>query len=271
MLAKHQLSLKQVLVTTVLFLFIAILLTSITSKMVLATSIPTINLNPAQGPPGATIYISGEGFPLGSTETIKINSAQVGTAQETTRHLFSGQYVDSLSGYFTVPSDAQGTYQVTISDASGDYGTAQFTITAPEATPSPTSSSSTSPSSTSSSSSNTGLTPTYTPFVYPSLQPQNAGMSPLVIGLIVVVVAVVIIVPLMFMFRSRSPKREVLLEKAPMPYRQDPYSQPPTNQPASPINPPTSRYSSPRILRYEQSSTRYSQVLLTVATLQNLL
>ena len=88
MLAKHQLSLKQVLVTTVLVLFIAILLTSITSKMVLAQSSPTINLNPAQGPPGATIYISGEGFPLGSTETIKINSAQVGTAQETTETHF---------------------------------------------------------------------------------------------------------------------------------------------------------------------------------------
>jgi hypothetical protein len=105
------------------------------------------------------------------------------------------------------------------------------------------------------------LTPTSTPFVYPSLQPQNAGMSPLVIGLIVVVVAVVIIVPLTFMFRSRSPKRESLLEKEPMPYRQDPYSQPPakpTNQPTSPYNPPTSRYSSPTT-RYEQSSSRYSQ------------
>jgi len=59
---KHQLSLKQVLVITVLVLLIAILLTSVTSKMVLAQSTPTINLNPAQGPPGATIYITGEGF-----------------------------------------------------------------------------------------------------------------------------------------------------------------------------------------------------------------
>jgi hypothetical protein len=87
-------------------------------------------------------------------------------------------------------------------------------------------------------------------------------LSPLIIGLIATVVAVVIIVPLTFMLRNRSPKRERLLEREPMSYRSDSYTQPSSNRstppPTSPYNPTTSRYSS-STTRYNQSSTRYNQ------------
>ena len=107
----------------------------------------------------------------------------------------SGMYGGIVSGLFNVPAGtADGTYNVVVKDSAGNSVTVPFTVGASLSTPTP-SSSSTSPLPTSSSGSNNGVTPTFTPFVYPTLQPQNSGLSPLIIGLIVVVVAVGVIVP----------------------------------------------------------------------------
>ncbi len=95
-----------------------------------------------------------------------------------------------VAGLFTVPAGtADGTYNVVVTDSDGNSVTVPFTVGASLTTPAP-SSSTTSPIPTSPSNSNNGLTPTFTPFVYPTLQPQNSGLDPLIIGLIVVVVAV---------------------------------------------------------------------------------
>ncbi len=245
--------------TAVLVLLIAIVLFSVTSKTTFAQSNSTITLMPSQAPAGSTIIVSGSGFPDGTPVTVKFNGIVVQSQAQ--GHGFQ----NLLDTSFTVPHLQDGSYTVTASDATGQYSASTtFTIGVTVATSGPTTSSSAaSPSSTSptsSSSSNTGVTPTYTPFVYPTLQPQNSGFSPLIIGLIVVVVAVAIGVPVTFMLKNRSPKRDLLLDKELSPYRADPYSQSnrPTPPPTSPYNPPTPR-SSQSSTRYNQPSTRYSQ------------
>ena len=265
---KRRIGLKKVLVTAVLVLLAVSILTSLTSKIVSAQA--TVTLFPSQGPAGTNVVVSGFGFGDYALVTISFNGKNVQTTQTGG---MAGQGI--VSGQFTVPTGtANGIYDVTVTDTSGNSVTAKFTVGASVATSTPTGSSSTSPVPTSSSSNNGGTT-TYTPFVYPTLQPQNSGVSPLIIGLIVLVVAVGIIVPVSFMFfRNRSPKRDSLLDKEPT-YRPEPYA--PVERPAPPPSPysqptsrystPTSRYSSPSTSRYTQSTaySRYSARPTTVA------
>jgi hypothetical protein len=242
---------KQALVALILILFALSILTSLTSKTVSAEA--TVTLYPTQGPVGKQVIVNGLGFGQYATVTISFNGKVVQQTQVT------GMYGGMVAGLFTVPAGtADGTYNVVVKDSDGNSVSAPFTVGTSLTTPAP-SSSSNSPVPTSSSGSNNGLTPTYTPFVYPTLQPQNSGLSPLIIGLIVVVVAVGVIVPVFFLFfRNRSPKRDLLRDREPS-YRPEPYAQ--VERPApppSPYNQPTSRYSSPTS-RYSQPQTSYSR------------
>ena len=265
-MTKRRIGLKQVLFTTILVLLAVSIVTSLISKTVSAEA--TVTLYPTQGPVGKQVIVNGQGFADYASVTITFNGKTVQQTQ------VSGMYGGIVAGLFKVPAGtADGTYNVVVTDSVGNSVTVPFTVGASVATPTP-SSSSTSPNPTSSSNSNNGLTPTYTPFIYPTLQPQNSGLDPLIIGLIVVVVAVGVIVPVFFMFfRSRSPKREPLLEREPLPYRTDPYtpserpnptpspySRQPFSQPPSRYSTPTSRYSSPSTSRYTQNTaySRYS-------------
>ena len=258
---ERRIGLKKVLVTAILVLLAVSILTSLTSKTVFAQA--TVALLPSQGPVGTKVSVSGSGFGDYAIVTISFNGKTVQTTQSTG---MAGQGI--VYGQFTIPAGTtDGSYDVTVTDSSGNSVTAKFTVGASAATPTPAGSSSTSPVPTSSSSTNGG-NPTYTPFIYPTLQPQNSGLSPLIIGLIVVVVAVGIIVPVSFMFfRNRSPKRDQLLDREPT-YRPEPYAPverpaptpSPYSQPTSRYSTPTSRYSSPSTSRYTQSTaySRYS-------------
>ena len=249
-MTKRRIGLKQALVTAILILLAVSVLISITSRTVSAQA--TVTLYPTQGPVGKQVIVNGQGFASYASVTISFNGKTVQQTQ------VSGMYGGIVSGLFKVPDGtADGTYNVVVTDSSGNSVSAPFTVGASLSTPTP-SSSSTSPLPTSSSGSNNGGTPTYTPFVYPTLQPQNSGLDPLIIGLIVAVVAVVVIVPLSFMFlRNRSPKRDLLLEKEP--YRPEPYiSAERPSPPPSPYSQPSSRYSTPTS-RYSQPQTSYSR------------
>jgi hypothetical protein len=263
-MTKRRIGLKQAVVTAILVLLAVSILTSLTSKTVLAD--PAISLVPTQGPVGKTVYVSGSGFADWALVTITFNGK---TVQQTQTTGLQGQGM--IYGQFTVPAGtADGTYNVVVTDSSSNSVTVPFIVGASLATPTPTSSSSTSPQPTSSS----GVNPTFTPFTYPTLQPQSSGIDPLIIGLIVAVVAIAVIVPITFMFlRNRSPRRETLLEREPLPYRTDPYapserpnpspspySRQPFSQSPSRYNTPTSRYSSPSTSRYTQNTaySRYS-------------
>lgn len=259
-MTKRRIGLKQALVMTIFVLLAISVLTSLTSKT--ASAEATVTLFPTQGPVGKQVIVNGQGFADYQSVTISFNGKIVQQTQ------VSGMYGGMVSGLFNVPAGtADGTYNVVVKDSAGNSVTVPFTVGASLSTPTP-SSSSTSPLPTSSSGSNNGITPTYTPFVYPTLQPQNSGVSPLIIGLIVVVVAVGVIVPVSFLFlRSRAPKRDRLLDRETT-YRPEPYapaerpapSPPPYSQPTSRYGTPTSRYSSPSTSRYTQSTaySRYS-------------
>ena len=266
-MTKRRIGLKQALVTTILVLLAMSVLTSLTLKT--ASAQASVTLFPTQGPVGKQVIVNGQGFADYQTVTISFNGKIVQQTQ------VSGMYGGIVSGLFNVPTGtADGTYNVVVKDTAGNSVTVPFTVGASLSTPTP-SSSTTSPLPTSSSGSNNGLTPTFTPFVYPTIQPQNAGLSPLIIGLIVAVVAIAVIVPITFMmFRNRTPKRDRLLDREPT-YRPDPYAPverpaptpSPYSQPTSRYSTPTSRYSSPSTSRYTQSTaySRYSARPTTVA------
>jgi hypothetical protein len=254
---KRQINLKQVLVTAVLALLIVIILTSVTSKTLLAQTSQFIKLSPTQGPPGTIVHIDGEGFPKDTTVTISFNGATVATTQTFPVLYFSFEqtnlYKSVISCQFTIPSTVRSagsviiglSYDVIASDAAGHSAKATFTVTSSESSPSPTATSS------------TPTNPPTNPTPYYSYQPtpvvQSAGFwSPAVVAVIGVIAAVVVIIPVTFMLRNRSPKHETLLEKEPLPYRQEPYGQ--SNQPTSPYSPSTSRYS-PSTSRYSPSPT----------------
>ena len=265
-MTKRRIGLKQALVTAILVLLAVCVLTSLTSEIVSAQA--SVTLYPTQGPVGKQVIVNGLGFGQYASVTISFNGKVVQQTQVT------GMYGGMVAGLFTVPAGtADGTYNVVVTDSDGNSATAPFIVGASVATPAP-SSPSNSPFPTSPSGSNNGVTPTYTPFIYPTIQPQNSGLDPLIIGLIVVVVAVAVIVPMFFMFfRNRSPRRDLLLEREPLPYRSDPYapagqptppsspySRQPFSQPPSRYSTPTSRYSSPSTSRYTQNTaySRYS-------------
>ena len=263
---KHRIGLKQVIVLSILFLLAVSVLMSLASRTVSADA--TVTLYPTQGPVGKQVIVNGQGFGQYASVTITFNGKIVQQTQVT------GMYGGLVAGLFNVPAGtADGTYNVVVTDSDGNSVTAPFIVGASLTTPAP-SSSSTSPNPTSNSGSNNGLTPTYTPFIYPTLQPQNSGLDPLIIGLIVVVVAVGVIVPVFFLFvRNRSPKRDRLLDREPT-YRPEPYAPverptPPSpySQPASRYSTPTSRYSSPSTSRYTQTTaySRYSARPTTMA------
>lgn len=247
-MTKRRIDLKQALVTTILVLLAVTVLTSLTLKTVSAQA--TVTLYPTQGPVGKQVIVNGQGFADYQSVTITFNGKVVQQTQ------VSGMYGGIVNGLFKVPAGtADGTYNVVVTDSAGNSVSAPFTVGASLATPAPTYSSTNSPLPTY----NNGLTPTYTPFIYPTIEPQSSGLDPLIIGLIVVVVAVVVIVPVFFMFfRNRSPKRDRLLDREPT-YRPEPYA--PVERPApspSPYSQPTSRYSSPTS-RYSQPRTSYSR------------
>lgn len=258
-MTKRRIGLKQALVTAVLVLLAVSVLTSLIAKTVSAEA--TVTLYPTQGPVGKQVIVNGQGFADYASVTISFNGKTVQQTQ------VSGMYGGIVAGLFKVPAGtADGTYNVVVTDSSGNSVTVPFIVGASLATSAP-SSSSTSPNPTSSSGSNNGLTPTYTPFIYPTLQPKSSGLDPLIIGLIVVVVAVGVIVPVFFMFfRNRSPKRDLLLDREPT-YRPEPYSPverpaaspSPYSQPPSRYSTPTSRYSSPSSRYGSPSTSRYTQ------------
>jgi hypothetical protein len=261
-MTKRRTDLKQALVIAILVLLAVSLLASFISKTVSADA--TVTLYPTQGPVGKQVIVNGLGFGQYASVTITFNGKVVQQTQVT------GMYGGMVAGLFTVPAGtAEGTYNVVVTDSDGNSVTVPFTVGASLATPLPA----TSASPYSYPTPNNGVIPTYTPFVYPSVQPQNSGLDPLVIGLIVVVVAVGVIVPVFFMFfRNRSPKRDLLLDREPT-YRPEPYapvnqpnpspspySRQPFSQPPSRYSTPTSRYSSPSTSRYTQNTaySRYS-------------
>ena len=247
-MTKRRIGLKQALLTTILVLLAVTIVTSLISKTVSADA--TVTLYPTQGPVGKQVIVNGLGFGQYASVTISFNGKIVQQTQVT------GMYGGMVAGLFTVPTGtADGTYNVVVTDSSGNSVTVPFTVGGTPFTPAPTYSS-TSPLPTY----NNGVVPTYTPFIYPTVQPQNSGLDPLIIGLIVVVVAVGVIVPVFFMFfRNRSPKRDLLLDREPT-YRPDPYA--PVERPApspSPYSQPTSRYSTPTSRYSSPSSSRYTQ------------
>jgi len=244
---------KQALLTLILVLLALSMLTLLTSKTVSAQA--TVTLYPTQGPVGKQVIVNGQGFGQYASVTITFNGKIVQQTQ------VAGMYGGMVAGLFNVPAGtADGTYNVVVKDSDGNSVTAPFTVGASLTTPVPSSSSITSPLPTS----NNGVIPTYTPFVYPTLQPQNSGLDPLIIGLIVAVIAVAVIIPVSFMFlRNRSPKRDLLLAREP--YRPEPYTpvERPISTPSS-YSQPSSRYSSPTS-RYSQPQTSYSRYSQTTA------
>jgi hypothetical protein len=257
---KRQIDLKQVLVTAVLALLIVIILTSVTSKTLLAQTSPFIMLSPSQGPPGTIVQIDGEGFPEDTTVTISFNGAIVATTQTFPVKFFTFEGINivksTISCKFTIPPADRSansaiigvSYSVIASDAAGHSAKATLRVTSSEPSPSPTDTSS------------TPTNPPTNPPPYYTYQPtpavQSGGFwSPAVIAVIGVIAVVVVIIPMTFMLRNRSSKHETLLEKEPLPYRQDPYGQ--SNRPTSTYNQSTSPYSL-STSRYSPSTSRYS-------------
>lgn len=247
-MTKRRIGLKQVIVTAILVLLAVSVATSLISKTVSAQA--TVTLYPTQGPVGQQVIVNGQGFGDFASVTISFNGK---TVQQTE---VSGLYGGIVAGLFNIPAGTpDGTFNVVVTDSDGNSVSAPFIVGASTATPLPATSGPSSPIYTP----NNGVNPTYTPFTYPTIQPQNSGISPLIIGLIVVVVAVAVIVPVFFMFfRNSSPKRD-RLDREPT-YRPEPYA--PVERPAppsSPYNSPTSRYSTPTSRYSSPSSSRYTQ------------
>lgn len=178
---------------------------------------------------------------MGSTVTISFNGVQVATTQ-------AYGFAHLIYAKITVPSVDYGTYQITASNTVGDSATASFTVAAsapsPTETPPPEEGTPTNPPEY-----------TYKPTKSPGV--ESAGFwSPLVIAVVGVVAAFAVITPVALVLRSRSSKRETLLEKEHLPYRSEPYAQP--NQPTPPYGSSTSRYSPSTTSRYTPPSSRYS-------------
>jgi hypothetical protein len=207
-MTKRQINLRQMIVTVILALLVICILTSVTSKTLIAeASNAHIALNPIYGPAGISVSVNGGDF-IGQT-TISFNSVTVATTSaESTGFIFVG---------FTVPSVAPGVYDITASDSRGNFATTKFTVAASLTTPSYT------------------YQPTYQPTQSPMV--QSVGFwSPLVIAAIVGVAALVII-PMTLVLRGRG-KQQKLIEKEPLTYQSRPYIK--SNQPASRYNqPPT--------------------------------
>jgi hypothetical protein len=98
--------------------------TAMVGKTVEATTTFTVvshfSLKPTKGKEGRTVNGTGAGFAALSTVTVTFNGVSIGTEKS-----------NSTGGFgitFTVPDDAAGAYSVVATDASGNSGTATFTI-----------------------------------------------------------------------------------------------------------------------------------------------
>ena len=84
------------------------------------TVVSHFSLKPTKGKEGRTVNGTGTGFAASSAVTITFNGVSVGTEKS-----------NSTGGFaitFSVPDDAAGAYSVVATDASGNSGTATFTI-----------------------------------------------------------------------------------------------------------------------------------------------
>jgi hypothetical protein len=98
--------------------------TASVGKTVEATTTFTVvshfSLKPTKGKEGRTVNGTGTGFAASSTVTVTFNGASIGTEKSNS----TGGFTITL----TVPDDAAGSYSVVATDASGNSGTATFTI-----------------------------------------------------------------------------------------------------------------------------------------------
>ena len=98
--------------------------TATVGKTVDATATFTVvshfSLKPTKGKVGRSVSGTGTGFAASSMVTITFNGVSIGTEKS-----------NSTGGFaikFTVPDDSAGSYSVVATDASGNNGTATFTI-----------------------------------------------------------------------------------------------------------------------------------------------
>jgi hypothetical protein len=231
-LAKCLMGLEEGLAKVTLTLFVLSILTSAATTPVANASAAAILLSPNKGQAGVSVGVNGVGFKSSSLVFIKFDATGVATTFSSSRW---GAYGD-ISATFIVPSVSPGTYNVTATDAKGDYAITTFTVTTELPTPTPT------------------ITPTFPEATapYPTYRPTqspvagSAGFwSPLVIA-VIVAATLAVIVPVTFVYRSRG-KQETLLDKEPLPYRSELPT--PTNKPTV-----TSRYNQPSI--YGQQLTK---------------
>lgn len=211
---------------------------------------PSLSLSPSSGPPGTQVQVSGNGFVVSAT--IDLNNQFVTTVSAS-----SG----AISAIVTIPSTAtNGNYEISVTDAASQTAEAIFTVTGSTytstATTSPSTSYPTTPQVTPSVPQSTTYTyPTYAPTIAPVAQ-SSSFWSPVVIGVIGVIVAVAVILPAAFLL-TRSPKRDRMLEREPLPYRSEPVQ---PVQPPPAYGPHTSRYgqqTSGYQPRYSQYASRY--------------
>ena len=130
-MSKRRIGLKKVLLTAILVLLAVSIVTSLISKTVSAEA--TVTLYPTQGPVGKQVIVNGLGFGQYASVTISFNGKTVQQTQVT------GMYGGMVAGLFTVPAGtADGTYNVVVTDSSGNSVSAPFTVGASPFTPAPT-------------------------------------------------------------------------------------------------------------------------------------
>jgi hypothetical protein len=88
---------------------------------------PTLNLTPASGASGDTVTVSGDNFCYWYSVNAKFDGASIGS--------FSPDETGHVTGTFTVPSKAPGTYTVSVSDTANSAASTPFLVTILVVTP----------------------------------------------------------------------------------------------------------------------------------------
>ena len=197
----------------VVFVVSLFALVMITTPMANALNLK-LNLNPAEGAVGATVFITGSGFSPNEPVTFVCNNNQMFSPSITSDS--NGK----INGSCTVPNFAAGTYHVTAYDSSGVDVSVPFVVTGggtATAAPTATSSSSTSTSGNSNGNgnSNSNGNGNGNSNVFPTFPPTSTSssgfFSPIVIGIIVaVLVAFAVSGTLLY---RRSSRQKMLLER----------------------------------------------------------
>ena len=128
-------NLKRNAISLVIFVFIILIVGSITMQGAYAT--PTITLNPTSGPTGTTVHIYGSGFtPNGEIQSQLWNG--------TSAYSFTADASGNLNTTTVVPDVESGPYVFIVVDSSSQgTTTTQFTVTQSSTSPTPTTTSST--------------------------------------------------------------------------------------------------------------------------------